>query len=318
MKAPREPKPPLSIPAEVRKRRVIAIVGMGETTREQLPRRGAEVWACNESYLFLPKRADGSIADRWFEIHPYHWLLKGSLRNIDHIGWLAQCGMPVYMQKHYEAIPTSVAYPLEQFRAAFDCNPTSAIAYMMGLAIMEGCDEIQLHGVEMLMDSEYATQRPCLRELRGFARARGIRVVVSPGCEIFDEPPYPEFLATGLDEDLDRAAIEKARDEAWAALPGRRITMRPEDQMRFKLLKHYIIAASHALAPGMRILEHYRRAFTNEGREMVDRYGLLEEIKKDRHQIGIRVDEGEIWVNPPERHMKEAIDAGHVALGEVA
>jgi gamma-glutamylcyclotransferase (GGCT)/AIG2-like uncharacterized protein YtfP len=56
---------------------------------------------------------------------------------------------------------------------------TSTCAYMMALAILEGATAIGLWGVDMSVDDEeYFYQRPCMEQWIGYAKGRGIEVVI--------------------------------------------------------------------------------------------------------------------------------------------
>jgi hypothetical protein len=118
-----------------------------------------EIWGLNQLYLEIPR------ADRWFEIHPYEKLLPENnpdidKRNPDHLAWLKQCPVPVYMMKHYEDIPNSIEYPIDVLKEEFRDYWTNSIAYMIALAIHEGFFEIHLYGCNMAQGGEYEKERP--------------------------------------------------------------------------------------------------------------------------------------------------------------
>ena len=69
-----------------------------------------EIWGLNELYKYFQKKK-GAVADRWFEIHSRE---SPSKNTEEHIGFLKQCPIPVYMQEHYPDIPNSKPYPLEE------------------------------------------------------------------------------------------------------------------------------------------------------------------------------------------------------------
>lgn len=90
----------------------------------------------------------------------------------------------LYMQEAY--FPFSERYPFEEVSATVGDYFNSSIAYLLALAIHEGADRIGLWGVDMLDAEEYGYQRPNCEYLIGFARGRGIDVVVhetSPLCK---------------------------------------------------------------------------------------------------------------------------------------
>lgn len=56
---------------------------------------------------------------------------------------------------------------------------TSSPAYMVAYAILEGATEIGLYGVDLsVSDHEYFWQRPCMEAWIGFAKGRGITVII--------------------------------------------------------------------------------------------------------------------------------------------
>jgi hypothetical protein len=86
---------------------------------------------------------------------------------------------------------------------------TSSPAMMLCLAILRGYEYIELYGVDLAIDDfEYFWQRPCMEAWIGFARGRGIDVVLhelSPVCKAdyiegagcggkpdFSKPPFTE------------------------------------------------------------------------------------------------------------------------------
>ncbi len=91
--------------------------------------------------------------------------------------------------------PASVAYPTAEVVSYFDKFGkvdlwTSTISYMLAMAIYhlagrpqsladgEQQSVIGVYGVDMLQDSEYASQRPTLEYLIGLARGRGLIVEI--------------------------------------------------------------------------------------------------------------------------------------------
>lgn len=56
---------------------------------------------------------------------------------------------------------------------------TSSSAYMLALALLRGYDHVELYGVDMAVDDhEYFRQRPCMEAWIGFAKGRGVNVVL--------------------------------------------------------------------------------------------------------------------------------------------
>ena len=208
------------------KKRIVCLVGWASTSREwaneQPPH--VEIWGQNECHMFLKR----GVWHRWFQIHPRNWneakriksnvtsltaiangtnvlkdlrrftskyvLLPESYgRGREHLKWLSECGIPVYMKEVDERIPTSIRFPREDAIAKFGHYLTSTSAYMAALAIMEGVDEIRIAGVDMAIGTEYSHQKPCLEYLLGYARGMGIKVTLPPlpyACPMLNAPMY--------------------------------------------------------------------------------------------------------------------------------
>lgn len=114
--------------------------------------------------------------DLMFEMHsPWKWQNRiGELDN----------GKPVIMQRHYDAIPMSEAYPLEEVLTHFRRYFTNSISQMVALAILRGYQEIALFGIHLATSSEYAFERPNLEYLLGHAEARGISLWIPEEANI--------------------------------------------------------------------------------------------------------------------------------------
>src|SRR5215467_7046976 len=125
---------------------------------------------------------------RVFELHD--WAVIQGEDNGTHVPTLAKLTIPVYMQARRPEVPTSLAYPLEAMCSEFALPHTpkayftNTISYMVALAITEGFAEIQLFGVDMAQDTEYASQRPSCEFFLGIAVGRGVRVVPHPASDI--------------------------------------------------------------------------------------------------------------------------------------
>jgi hypothetical protein len=89
---------------------------------------------------------------------------------------LASCGVPVIMQKAEADIPTSRAYPVNSVAQIYGEEFSSSVAYMFALAIHEGYKIIRFYGINLMHESEYASQRPGFKYYLGIARALGIEV----------------------------------------------------------------------------------------------------------------------------------------------
>lgn len=119
--------------------------------------------------------------------------LPGALRKESYFQDLAELPQPIYMQQRWDDIPASVEYPFAAVqesvfkgfpRGLWDTQKdwyNSSPAYMIALALHEGATTIGLYGIDVLDDSEFTLERPCLEYLIGLAVGRGVEVVIPEG-----------------------------------------------------------------------------------------------------------------------------------------
>lgn len=150
----------------------VAIVGFTDHREQalQLPADRFELWGLNELYRYLP------IArfTRWFELHNREVLELDP----EHIKSLQSFPIPVYMQRPFADFPTCKPLPKQEIEELVSRYMTSSPAWMLGLAIAEGFEEIHIYGVDMAQDTEYFQQRACVEHLIGIAVGRGIKIHV--------------------------------------------------------------------------------------------------------------------------------------------
>jgi hypothetical protein len=82
--------------------------------------------------------------------------------------------------------------PIKALLDAFGPVLSSSIGWMLAYALFLGYDEIALYGVDMIADYEYGSQRDYLFYLIGWARARGINVIMQEYAGVY---LYPETYA---------------------------------------------------------------------------------------------------------------------------
>lgn len=135
---------------------------------------------------------------------PYHW---GKLPRLDQVfeihepdviraehGWqtLQRIGVPIVMQREWEDLPTSRAFPYDDAAARFKpaCRDKlftgNSVAYMLALALLEAprWKEIHLYGVDMQQGSEYEHQLRSVEFFLGVAIGAGIAVHFPPVSEL--------------------------------------------------------------------------------------------------------------------------------------
>jgi hypothetical protein len=169
--------------------RKVALIGSVKHTRIHAPFADPswEIWAHNS----LPPRAiDDKRVDRVFDLHPPNvFQTRLKCGRTDYYGWLKRLKVPVYMQKAYPEIATSVRYPLERIRAEWPLVPFgSQTAYMIALALSEGVTHIGLFGIHYEAEPERDEQRMNAELWVGVAYGRGVQVVIPDGCPIGRTP----------------------------------------------------------------------------------------------------------------------------------
>lgn len=140
-----------------------------------------EFWTLNEAYKLFEKAnpKKNAKADRWFEIHNPE---SPSKNTKEHKEFLEKCPVPVYMQKHYDNIPNSMAFPFSDIMDWLKDNGhigykyfTNSISWIIAFALYLGFKEIHVYGVDMAQDkskngtSEYAYQKPSCEYILGVA-----------------------------------------------------------------------------------------------------------------------------------------------------
>lgn len=128
----------------------------------------------------MVSRGSVSHADYVIQLHkPVVWRSSQNRNDARHYDWLKSTTIPVLMQDHYEDVPASVKFPLEEIRNEFKGAPqyfTSSVAYALAYAIYKKYKRIELYGVEMETNTEYAHQRPGVAYWCGIAIGRGIEI----------------------------------------------------------------------------------------------------------------------------------------------
>jgi hypothetical protein len=188
-------------PIFMSKRTKVAIVGFAANW-DQAPFHDPEfeIWGLNELYRYFAQKK-GARVDRWFEVHSRNSPTKNSK---EHIGWLQQCPVPLYMKEHYNDMPNSVPFPIQETLDFIKSKGlvitvpqkdgslinkdnryvTNSISWMFLLAWMQGFKEIHIYGVDLAQKDEYKKQRPNLEYYIGAAQAEGIIVAMPESCDL--------------------------------------------------------------------------------------------------------------------------------------
>ncbi len=197
-----EPAPPSLLGflrASRQNKRTVAIVGSAWTTRAWAPygERDIEVWCMNEMHGLFGVGA----ATAWFQLHP-RWDFTKEHR-FDHWGWLQmEHDHPIYMQRHYEDVPTSTHYPLRDIQAdllgriykgemAIDKIFGCTMSYAVALAVHQRrFDRLELFGIELSLDGEWSYQRESMAFWLGKAAGMGMEIWMPEQCGLFKMPLY--------------------------------------------------------------------------------------------------------------------------------
>lgn len=190
-------------------KKTVILYGTNTFTRHLIPwdRDDAEYWCWNEVGSlkddrpnYWAKRVDCLIQIHVPPIwrnhnnlnHGRHQTLEDGSQSNSHYDWLQRVHeFPVYMQEHYDDVPSSVKYPLDEIIKTLLPNITrevlgkveqvkhftSSAAYAIALAIYQGYEQIEIYGVEMTSDTEYVRQRDGVTFWLGIAIGRGVKVV---------------------------------------------------------------------------------------------------------------------------------------------
>lgn len=180
--------------------KTIAIAGFSTTTLPALKESKAdEIWTLNHAFVMdwaFPR------FDRVFEIHKLSWALrKGEYKLTKYRDWLSkEHPFPIYMQKKYKNIPSSVRYPVEEVNDLIfgklirdgkrNLYYTSSFGYMLGLAILEKVKRVEIYGVDMTNDTEYNYQKPAGEFMIGVALGHGLEVVLQPNSALCQAQLY--------------------------------------------------------------------------------------------------------------------------------
>lgn len=173
----------------------VAIVGSAWTSGPWAPWGEIEVWGMNKLHDVPWYEVDG--VSRWFNIHDESTFTK------EHWEWLKEDhSFPIYMCQKFDEIPNGIRYPLQEIqhdllgdfyrgKEKVEKLFSSTMCYQIALALYEDeVDRIELFGLELLGESEYAHQREAMAFWLGQANGMGIEVWMPEECAILDEPLY--------------------------------------------------------------------------------------------------------------------------------
>lgn len=174
----------------------IVILGNADSRSQyDTARSDADVFVFNEAAntAFKGQRIDGV-----FQLHiPVIWRNPNNRNDAGHYEWLQNTTIPVLMQEQYDDVPASMRFPREDilkiiqnaetpdgYIREVSCSPAWAIAY----AIHKGYKRIEIYGVELASNTEYAYQQGNFKFWLGVAIGRGVQVYIA--SSMFNNPQY--------------------------------------------------------------------------------------------------------------------------------
>ena len=161
--------------------RKIAICGTADSLKAApFGDKSFEIWGVSPCVTYPAWKR----CDLLFELHPRSYWEQVNADGQYVIARLNGADCPVLMQDHYDAVPKSIKFPIDEVTGRYYRNYTSSIAYMIAYAIHEGAGHIALFGVHMAADEEYGSQRAGCEYWIGVAQGLGIDVWNHPESSV--------------------------------------------------------------------------------------------------------------------------------------
>lgn len=203
--------PPVHAP-NYRGNKKLVICGLAATTRDAAPfdDPSFDVWSMHMG-PFILRRVDVS-----FEFHDPMVFKKPEYIDKDYYDKITKMQIPIFMRKHYDDIPTSIPYPVDEIVQEFGRYFTNSVSYMLALAFRNQYEEVHLYGVEMEHNTEYVDQARSVIFFIGMLMGRGVKIFIPPVCQLFKNK-YLYGIETGQqDEDIQK--IEARRRDLQTQL----------------------------------------------------------------------------------------------------
>lgn len=211
-------QPVLAGPGRLRK---IALLGSHELSLKDAPWDDPswEFWG-HASSRGLYKREP----DRYFDRHRRECWTKSNNKGQIYLKWLARNRVPIYMLERYADVPASIRYPFEQVSFGMARKYfTNHAAYMIALALMEGCTHLGFFGVNYGKDTpkgadvEYGNQRGSCEYWMGRAEAIGVQLILPDGCSLLADP---KEIYGPESHDAEGVLVQAYRRRTWIQPEG--------------------------------------------------------------------------------------------------
>ena len=101
--------------------------------------------------------------------------------------WVSNFKIPMVVSDKFPVKGKHISlYPKKEVSKYIGGHFSSSPAYMIGMAIYEGYEEIGIYGVDMAVDDhEYFKQRPDMYAWIAYAKAKGIKITIPEASSLF-------------------------------------------------------------------------------------------------------------------------------------
>ena len=155
----------------------VILIGKG-VGWEEAPREG-HTWGVHSVCLRRP-------VEIVFDMHKVDGL-RGNPEQEKIFEYVCENKIPYITLNVLPYIPTSKAFPIESMPVKYcECS----LCYMIFYAVLYGADKISLYGFNMTTNDEYYNQRMSVEHWIGYARGKGIEVVINEPTTLCKAPLY--------------------------------------------------------------------------------------------------------------------------------
>ena len=266
-------------------KKTAVILGMHQATFGEFDqtRTDCDVFVFNE----MVSRGTVAHADYVYQLHkPVVWRSSQNRNDGNHYDWLKNnTEAVIFMQDEYPDVPMSRKFPLEAIIAAFPGAEryfTTTVGYALAYAIYAGYKRIEIYGVEMETNTEYAHQRPCVAYWCGVGLGKGLEIDFHSE-NFFKSPLY------GYDGDIT-IPLETFEQRAKLLAEGAKKVLAEYKQARV-VMKDTIEAFRKDFKVGCDSFERYVNACAQLGHQFNLYDGALQVVQ--RHIKACKVMEAE-------------------------
>lgn len=136
-------------------------------------RDGREIWCV--STIFQELQTVDIQPSRIFQLHERELFEP----------WIGKEQNRVVLMKSDPDFDCAKVLPVEKLTATFGWRFSSTFAWMLGWALLEGFDDIQIRGVHLAHQSEYFDQRDTFFWFVGLAQGKGVKIHIDEDSGVF-------------------------------------------------------------------------------------------------------------------------------------